>query len=701
MMRQRRRVLPICALLLAAAPGTSPVAAQPVIDEFVSGAQVIGKNNCALLVVNFHVRIRYAGHFPIDKGDELRISLQTIDRDGVGISRFTRREGVRVNDAKLAGIRAVVLDLDQSGGPSLRIQFEHPVAYKVAQTGSFERIEVAISQNGSSANCRPEDFGPAGRAAEGATIRGGIAAGNGASVRGRTKAGGKISEEDMKVVEASMDDARAAIKRGKHDEAIQLLKKVLKFAENKHSAEAQELVGVARQKSGKIAEARAEYEDYLRRYSSGEGADRVRQRLAGLLTATGPEPEKLGATPAALEPGRGKNGRPAGDDEERWSMQGSVSSFYIRDDSYNTVKDISTAPNPNADPDAHRTHQNTLLSNFDLFGTIDDNAKRSKIKLAVTEEHSLDPQQDKFGVSTATAETMFKEKDLMVRVGRQTRNTGGVIGRFDGGVVSWQWTDFVRLNAVAGSPNWSRFDTPFKDGKYLFGTSVDFGKVLGGLETSLFAIQQNDRTVIDRQAIGAEFRYFDKSKTALGTIDYDVHFLQLNAAIFSGSWMFEDKSTLTTALDYRKVPYLSSWNALQGQPFLTLYDMLKFTSQDQVRQLAIDRTPTFEIRHGELFASAVGQIPGQRGCQRDEFVGDPGFGRRRRYAARRDRGIFLGAAHGREFLHPRRHVRGRAALRDAVQLERLRDRSQHPIPAHQRLACEPAVATRLSQGHHD
>ena len=100
-------------------------------------------------------------------------------------------------------------------------------------------------------------------------------------------------------------------------------------------------------------------------------------------------------------------------------------------------------------------------------------------------------------------------------------------------------------------------------------------------------------TLIDRQAIGAEFRYFDQTKSALATIDYDLHFQQLNAAIFSGSWTFPNNSVFTTALDYRKVPYLSTWNALQGTPFLTLYDMLKIDTQNQINQFAMDRTPTF------------------------------------------------------------------------------------------------------------
>ena len=93
---------------------SSPVPAQPVIDEFVSGAQVFAKKDCALLVVKFNVRLRYASHFPSDKGDELRISLHMIDRPAPGLTRLSRREGVRVDNAKLAGIRTVTVDLDQS-----------------------------------------------------------------------------------------------------------------------------------------------------------------------------------------------------------------------------------------------------------------------------------------------------------------------------------------------------------------------------------------------------------------------------------------------------------------------------------------------------------------------------------------------------------------------------------------------------------
>ncbi len=590
----RRAAVVLGVLSLAATLPVPRTQAQPVIDQFVSGAAVTPAGHCSLLHVNFHWRVRYTGHFPQDHGNQLRISLQLVDRDAIVDQRLSPREGIRVDNGAAAGIVSVSLALDQSIGPVLQIQFARPVAYQVVQSGSFEEITVAISKNGSAAGCKVGGTGKPG-AVNDRTLHE-LGPDVGTSVRATPVRTGGLSESDAKAINAHMDEARAAIRKNNFAQAIEILKKVLRYPENKSSAEAQELLGVARLKAGQRAAARAEFEDYLRRYPDGEGAERVKQRLAAILTADGAAPEKLQGQvdPGASPAGAAVLMKKAPNGETRWSMSSSVSVFYITDDSANTVKDLSTAPNPNADPDAHRTHQNTLLSNYDFFGTSDSDQVRTKFKLALTEEHRFDSQTNTYGVSTAQMDYTLKEYDLTTRIGRQSRNTGGVIGRFDGGVVSWQESPDLRLNVLAGSPNWSRFDAPFANNKTLYGASVDFGKWFGVLETSVFAIEQLDRSIIDRQAVGAEFRYFDKNKSALGTIDYDLHFQQLNAAIFSGTYTLDDKSVFNTALDYRKVPYLSTWNALQGQPFLTLYDMMKFNTAEEVKQLAIDRTPTFE-----------------------------------------------------------------------------------------------------------
>ena len=56
--------------------------------------------------------------------------------------------------------------------------------------------------------------------------------------------------------------------------------------------------------------------------------------------------------------------------------------------------------------------------------------------------------------------------------------------------------------------------------------------------------------------------------------------------MFSGFWTLPDKSTISAGIDYRKSPYLTAWNALQGQPFLTLYDMLKLHSKEEIVYIA-------------------------------------------------------------------------------------------------------------------
>jgi hypothetical protein len=238
-------------------------------------------------------------------------------------------------------------------------------------------------------------------------------------------------------------------------------------------------LGIAYQKAGQTAEARAQYEDYLRRYPNGEGSEGVRQRLDGILTASG-EAQRLRSS-KAQSGGRDEAGGPPRSGGTTWMVSGSASQFYIRDDSFRTLRDPSLPPNPNDDKDAHLTHQNSLLSSFDLSAVWSNDQFKSKFRFSGTEEHKFDDNREIASVAALFFETTVKQWDLMTRLGRQTRNTGGVVGRFDGGVVSWQANPNMRLNVVGGSPVERRADEPFKDDRYFYGASVDFGHLWGEL----------------------------------------------------------------------------------------------------------------------------------------------------------------------------------------------------------------------------
>jgi hypothetical protein len=427
--------------------------------------------------------------------------------------------------------------------------------------------------------------------------RNALGADAGAVVGRMDRSAGTISDSDLRAAAAWMDEGRAALKHNNLGSAIQLFAKVLKYPENQYSAEARELLGLAHQKGGQLSQARTDYEDYLRRYPNGEHNERVRQRLAGIVTAVG-DPSAPPRAPNGLPGGTLPIGRFAQTRTTNWTFVASVSSFYIRDDSFSTVKDTSVAPNPNADLDDRAVHQNEMISTLDLMGTWDNEQTKGRIRFSGGEEHRFDaPNQiDETGISAFSIETQVKDWNLGMVAGRQTLNVDGVLGRFDGMLFSWRPLPMLKVDLVGGSPASSRYDVPFKNERYFYGAGIGLGPFFGGLEASLYAIQQRDRWVVDRQAIGSDFRYVDPNKFAFGNVDYDIHFHRLNAAIFSGSWTLFDKSTIYGGADYRRTPYLSSWNALINQPFTTLYDMLKSQTEtsQQLQQFAIDQTPIYK-----------------------------------------------------------------------------------------------------------
>jgi len=574
-----------------------PVSAQPVLDRTSAGAQLANHEGCAILKVDFNVRIRYASHFPLEQGNELRIAVNLIDRSQAAVLALltSRREAVTLPDGERAGIKAIDLETHNLTEAVLRIVFHRALSYHVASTSDARSIVIAIAGANRSATCQPIYPAVASRTSATGDTRG-VDADTGAAVRPKDRSG-TMSDSDLRSAAAWMDEGRAALKHNNLGGAIQLFAKVLKYPQNQYSADAQELLGLAHQRGGQLSQARAGYEDYLRRYPNGEQNERVRQRLAGIVTAVG-DPSAPQQAPNGLPGGMVPIGKFAQTRATNWTFVASGSSFYIRDDSFRTVKDASVAPNPNADPDDHAVHQNEMLSTLDLMGTWNNDQTKGRIRFSGGEEHRFDApnQTDETGISALSMETRVKDWNLSMVAGRQTLNADGMLGRFDGMLFSWQPLPMLKVDLVGGAPASSRYDVPFKNERYFYGAGIGLGPFFGGLETTLYAIEQRDRWLVDRQAIGADFRYVDPNKFAFGNVDYDVHFQRLNATIFSGSWTFFDKSTIYGGADYRRTPYLSTWNALINQPFATLYDILKSQTEtsQQLQHSAIDQTPIYK-----------------------------------------------------------------------------------------------------------
>jgi hypothetical protein len=593
--------LAAAALAVLSAAG-QPARAEPVVDRILSHYQLATKNGCMILKINFNIRIRYISHFPLERGDQLSVIVKSLDpRINVG-EALTAREALRPPANNAAAIQSIVFETRVAQGPALSLQFSRPMAFDVAAGKDFQSLLIALSEPGRKP-CTPLDPFQTDisetdvRNYGGETVATRRKPVNRETVIARREpvepapsspalSGWETESEDLPRdpgdgASSGVREARTAMKQGDMARAIAILKRT-------DGPDALELLGVAYQKNKQMAEAKAAYHDYLRRYGNEGGAEGVRQRLAGIETAQAGPVEDLKGSPQEAASGKVR-------DTSYWTISGSASEFYVRDDSYQVVRDPTQPLNLNDDPEDHRVHRNVLLSNLDVFAAWGNNEYKSKFRFSGTEEHGFSEDEgDIVSVAALYYETNIKDWGTTTRIGRQTRSSDGVLGRFDGGFLSWQGTPWLRFNVVGGSPVASRKDEPFKDEKYFYGASVNFGPVLGGFDASLFAIEQRDRDIVDRRAVGTELRYTDTEKSAFLTVDYDVYFNELNAAIFSGSWTLPDKSSVRVAADYRKSPYLSTWTAIQGTQYKTLYDLLLEHTLEEAKQAAADRTATYK-----------------------------------------------------------------------------------------------------------
>ena len=377
---------------------------------------------------------------------------------------------------------------------------------------------------------------------------------------------------------ALMEEARQAMAGADYARAILLYTKILEHADTGSHQDAQEFLGLARERNGQLAHAKLVYEQYLERYPEGAGAERVRQRLAGLLTARMTPKEKLRST----ERGEG---------EAAWDVFGSFSQYYRRDTSHIVTEDTSTPIT--TENSETRVNLSSLSTDLDITGRRRGGRMDVQTRFTGGYEHDFLDEGEGSGslsrVSSLYVDVQDRNSGLGTRAGRQTRNTGGVLGRFDGVLLSYQVLPSVKLNAVSGYPVDSSKDSPNTE-RLFYGISADLGTYANAWDFVAFLIQQDIDGILDRRAVGGEIRYFDPVKSLLSYVDYDVSYSQLNTFLLLGNWNLPYQVTLNATVDFRKSPILTTRNAIQGQGVETLEDLRSSFTEDELRQLAEDRT---------------------------------------------------------------------------------------------------------------
>jgi hypothetical protein len=419
---------------------------------------------------------------------------------------------------------------------------------------------------------------------------------------------------------------RRTMTAGEYAKAVRMLEAILEEPDNPYEKEARELLGLARERNGQLAHAKAEYRIYLERYPEGEDAERVRQRLLGLVTAT--------QQPKA--PLRQQKERKL---EAEWETYGSFSQNYRRD----TID----SPFVEEEDSVSRSEIETFLD-FNTRRRGEDYDLRMKLTTSYIHDMLNEDQGDgdESTLSDAYLDLEHRNTRTSMRVGRQRLRSSGILNRFDGLVLGYELTPDVRIRAAGGLPVERSKDVYLHEHKTFAGINGDISNLFENWDLSLFFVEQRVDDLIDRRAVGGELRYFDPNHSLFSLLDYDIHYSSLNTFMLQGNWTLEDQTRLYMNLDYRNSPVLMTTNALSGQtepvsllPIETIDDLQTYYTEDEIYDLALDRTaqtstvslgasrpftPTLQLS-GDVTVTRTGDTPASGGVEAVEGTGNEYF----------------------------------------------------------------------------
>ena len=373
----------------------------------------------------------------------------------------------------------------------------------------------------------------------------------------------------------TLADARSAMSAHDYPKAIALLTKLQRQPEFPDRARAQELLGLARERSGQLAHAKAEYQEYLRRYPNGEAAERVAYRLKILQAAEA----------------KARTGRDVGVEGQGWQLSGGFSQTgrYDGQRVTNSAPPVTT-PLPTAEQTAESSALFTDVDfvarrrgeSFDFIGRFSGGYDKSFLQGATTP----DPTR----ISLASIELLDRPLGLLARLGRQVSNAYGILGTFDGLFLSWQFAPAWAINAAAGYPVNLLNIAPQTQQNFQT-LALVYTPRNAHWDGNIFVANQQFDGLRDRQAVGVEGRYLASHGSMVAVVDYDVFYHSLNTASLLGTLQLPARWNVSFDTERRNSPVLTTGNALIGQPFTDLYQMQQVFTEQEIYQLARDRTP--------------------------------------------------------------------------------------------------------------
>ncbi len=390
---------------------------------------------------------------------------------------------------------------------------------------------------------------------------------------------------------ALMTQAREALAARRLEVAVNSLNQLLLLPPNSFSQEAQELIGLARERSGDLRRARVEYELYLKLFPEGEGAQRVAQRLASL--EGGATPATAGAAGAAAPAAAAASPAPAAGGR----YNGNIAQYYYGGKARSqSLVNIASGIDQST---VTKTTESAIVTSVDLGARF--SSPEAETRAVVRGTGSLNLVSSSHSTSLLSAayiDYKRSESGLALRIGRQSSISGGLIGLFDGVSATYPVTPQLKVDVMGGVPANSLVSAP---SERLLAAMLEADGIFDRWGGDLYVIDQTTEGIANRRAVGIETRYSDDQFSMYSLLDYDALFRKINAVSLQGSFQAPSQTTVTLLVDSRKAPSLELTNALISSGAVSLNALLQMQTLDQIRAAAL--ATTAEARQGLISIS--------------------------------------------------------------------------------------------------
>ena len=507
-------------------------------------------NGEADIAINFDAEIRYLKHMPQDKGDVVRVGIQFMDpcdadnplsQETVKLANVDWHVPVKVSFPELKRVPSTTKGVCKVSGHqvfldyNLLVKFGKETTYQIKQGKDNKSIVIILpllktSKSEKDASISALDLNPPTE---------GVATSKDTTTQAGSDAPAKfvetLSPTDL------MAASQAAMAANDFNKSTEMLNRLLNIPLNEYSEEAQQLVGLSREKNGDIDKAKVENELYLKLYPQGKYAALVKKRLAGL--------ESIKALPALASKEKPK--KKGVKEIHQNTFTGSLSQYY-----YGSRSQQSEVNGANEKTNTNLTEQSSIVTNISATERIRHNQYDTKIVIRDTEvSNFISTVPNRNTLSAAYIEHTNKLDDYMIRVGRQLGTSQGVLGRFDGVYGRYGITPNWRIAGVYGEPAYSQ-GSSVQTSRHFYGAAVEFGPIAEKWNGSFYGIQQIADGMVERRAFGSELRYFNGTTNWFGTIDYDTIYKEVNIAMLTGNWVAFGDYNFNLVLDHRKSPVL-------------------------------------------------------------------------------------------------------------------------------------------------